>query len=163
MGHGYHRIGDTLPRGEAAMTHKPSQWDTRFLAMADLVAGWSKDPSTQVGAVVVDAFNRVVSTGFNGFPRGIKDEYSSRETKLLRTVHAEVNAILFARYDLRGSRMYTTHLPCSRCAVQIIQAGLTCVIAPAPTPEFKDRWGAELAESMTLLREAGVTIMEIET
>lgn len=77
-----------------------SKWDHRFLELAELVGSWSKDPSTQVGAVIVDIDNRIVSTGFNGFPRGCLDHADTlgdRDRKLLRTIHAEDNALLFAR------------------------------------------------------------------
>lgn len=144
------------------MSHQPSHWDKRFLDMARLVASWSKDPSTRVGAVIVDPLNRVVSTGFNGFPRGIEDVYTIREAKLLRTLHAEVNAILFAGRDITGCRIYTTHIPCARCAVQIIQSGITTVLSAAPDLAFADRWKTEIAESVALMREAGVEYLEIQ-
>lgn len=143
--------------------YQPSHWDARFLDMARLVASWSKDPSTQVGAVIVDPCNRVVSTGFNGFPRGIADEYTTREAKLLRTLHAEVNAILFAGRDLTGCRIYVTHTPCARCAVQIIQSGISCVLSAAPTIEFATRWQNEVAESIELMCEAGIEYVEIQS
>jgi len=76
-----------------------SKWDSRFMDLARLVASWSKDPSTQVGAVIVDQDKRIVSTGFNGFPRCVNDSPVDREVKLLRTIHAEENALLFARRD----------------------------------------------------------------
>lgn len=131
--------------------------------MARLVASWSKDPSTQVGAVIVDQRNRVVSTGFNGFPRGIADEYTTREAKLLRTLHAEVNAILFAGRDLTDHRIYVTHIPCARCSVQIIQSGISCVLSAAPTIEFAIRWQNEIAESVALMHEAGIEYVEIQS
>ena len=69
-------------------------WDLRFLDMSQLISSWSKDPSTQVGAVIVDSNNRVVSVGYNGFPQGISDDYrlDNRETKYKMILPAECNA-----------------------------------------------------------------------
>ena len=76
----------------AALSEK---WDRRFIELALHVATWSKDPSSKVGAVIVDEHRRVVSVGFNGFPAGVSDEEVPRERKLLRVVHAEMNACVF--------------------------------------------------------------------
>src|SRR3990172_2103187 len=79
-------------------------WDSRFLRLAEFVAQWSKDPNTKVGAVIVDGTHRIVSLGFNGFPRGVDDDerLRNRELKLKLMVHAEMNAILFAGRALDG-------------------------------------------------------------
>ena len=105
------------------MTNK---WDRRFFDLAFYIAGWSKDPSTKVGAVVVDPGNRrIVSTGFNGFPLGVEDteaRLENREVKYEMVVHAEQNALLFAGPQAIGCTLYVTPLPpCARCAVIIIQ------------------------------------------
>lgn len=116
------------------------EWDMRFLALATTIASWSKDPSTKVGAVIVRPDRTIASLGYNGFPRGVSDHYKDRDHKLLRTVHAELNAILSAREPLQGCTIYVTPLcPCSNCAAAIIQAGIGRVIArSAPTrPEWK--------------------------
>mgnify|MGYP002128816433 CR=1 FL=1 len=89
-----------------------SKWDARFIALASLVASWSKDPSTQVGAVIVDQDKRIVSTGFNGFPQGVNDAPVDREVKLLRTIHAEDNALLFARRNVAGIDLVVAVLRC---------------------------------------------------
>ena len=76
-----------------------TKWDDRFLVLAKLIGSWSKDPSTQVGAVIVDNKNRIVSVGYNGFPRGVEDSEKrlcNRQEKYDIIVHAEVNAIAFA-------------------------------------------------------------------
>jgi len=105
-----------------------SKWDERFMGMANLVATWSKDPSKQVGAVIVDSNNRVVSVGFNGLPKGMIDNPSlPKKDKLAATVHAEVNAILFAKQDLTGCRLYSTFPICASCASVIIQSGIKTV------------------------------------
>lgn len=124
--------------------------------MAQLVATWSKDPSTQVGAVIVDTHNRIISTGFNGFPRGVKDEVVERDVKLLRTIHAEDNAILFAKCDVSGMTIYVTHPPCARCAAKIIQAGITRVVYPSVRYEFAVRWIDDLREGELMFKQSGV-------
>jgi dCMP deaminase len=94
------------------------KWDMRFLALAAHISSWSKDPSSQVGAVITDG-NRIVSLGYNGFAAKVKDaeeRLGDRETKLQLTIHAEENAMIFAKRDLRGCTVYVTHPPCPRCA-----------------------------------------------
>lgn len=108
------------------------KWDRRFLELADHVAQWSKDPSTKVGAVVVDHKNRVVSMGYNGFPRGIDDDdsrYSDRPTKHLYVAHAERNALDNAPLMVEGCTLYSPLLPCNECAKSIIQKGITRVVS----------------------------------
>ena len=101
------------------------KWDLRFINLAEHIAGWSKDPSTQVGAVIVDPTTRkVVSMGFNGFPRGVDDSddrLQNREKKLSYMVHAEENAILQAGQSVAGCNIYihpTIMIPacCAHCA-----------------------------------------------
>lgn len=106
-----------------------TNWHERFFALADLVGSWSKDPSTRVGAVIVDSWDRtILGVGYNGFPRGVDDRYGSREDKLLRTVHAEANAILNANRSVSNATIYVTPLhPCANCAGLIIQSGIKMV------------------------------------
>jgi dCMP deaminase len=107
---------------------KMNKWHNRFFDLANLVGSWSKDPSTKVGAVIVRPDRTIASVGYNGFPRGVEDTYTTREDKLLRTVHAEANAILAAREPLHGYSLYVTPLhPCANCAALIIQAGIKFV------------------------------------
>lgn len=140
-----------------------NKWDERFMDMAHLVATWSKDPSTKVAAVCVDG-NRVVSLGFNGFPRGTDDSpelYADRERKYKRVLHAEQNAIAFANRDLAGCTIYVTHAPCSRCVAQIIQAGITQVVCPNPWADndYMSRWRDDVLETEAMCREAGVDLV----
>ena len=97
-----------------------TDWDERFFALADMVGSWSKDPSTKVGAVIIRPDRTIASVGYNGFPRGVYDGpeiYEDRPRKLLRTVHAEANAILSAREPLHGYTLYVTPLhPCANCS-----------------------------------------------
>lgn len=108
-----------------------NKWDKRFFNMCELVASWSKDPSTKVGAVIVDNFNRVLSIGYNGFPRGVEDlsvRYLDCKTKYQMVIHAEENAILNATSSLENTTVYIYPLcPCSNCAARIIQAGIKTV------------------------------------
>ena len=105
------------------------KWDIRFISIAREYSTWSKDPSTQVGAVAVDPkTRRVLSGGYNGFPRGIEDtdkRLNDRDLKHSLVVHAEMNLIYNATrsgISLEGSHLYVWGLPvCSECAKGIIQ------------------------------------------
>ena len=136
-----------------------SKWAERFIQMAELVASWSKDPSTQVGAVITE-HNRIVSLGFNGYPHGISDsaETDTRDLKLLKTLHAEENAILYAKRDLSGCEIWVTHFPCPNCAAKIIQTGISVVHCPAQSEDFLSRWGDKIKLSETMFNQAGVTV-----
>jgi dCMP deaminase len=134
-------------------------WDQRFLALAAHVAGWSKDPSTKVGAVVVDDKRRVAGLGYNGLPRGVRDtaeRLHDREVKYRMVVHAEANAILNAPLGVEGCTMYLTHPPCCGCAKLMIQAGVVRVVFRRASPDLLARWGDDLASATALLEEADV-------
>lgn len=151
-----------LPSEERARLEK---WDRRMLAMAELVASWSKDPSTQTGAVFTRPDQSVIAVGYNGFPRGIADtdeRYSDRETKYSLIVHCEMNALLSAHSDVSGSTLYTwPFLSCDRCCVHMIQAGVKRVVAPVASPDKLERWGKAFETTRALFREAGVEVVEI--
>lgn len=137
------------------------KWDSRFLQLAEHISDWSKDPSTQAGAVLIDEHKRVVSVGYNGFPRKVRDStprYDNRELKYKLVVHAEVNAILFA-HRIIGCTLYTWPFqPCIRCAVQIIQVGIWRVVSP-PTPADKAaRWAEEMNLAQDMFHEAAVKL-----
>ena len=148
------------------------KWDRRFMAMAFLVASWSKDPSTQCGSVIVDTNKRIVSVGFNGFPKGTSDEetlYNNREEKYEKILHSETNSILFAQRDLTGHTMYVVPLPpCSRCMSLIIQSGIKRVVSIQPSEDLKKRWWGSNLLSFSMAKQAGVDItlysdVDIET
>ena len=109
-------------------------WDEYFMGIAMLAARRSKDPNTQVGACIVSQDNIIISTGYNGMPKGCSDdEYPwdrvGEETKYPYVVHAELNAVLNANgRDLRGSRLYVALFPCNECAKAIIQSGVKEVV-----------------------------------
>lgn len=131
------------------------KWDKRFLELASLVSGWSKDPSTKVGAVITKG-NRVVSLGYNGYPTGVKDKKDTREVKYLKTIHAEENAILFSKQDLTGCTIYVTHPPCSNCAAKIIQVGITRVVVMSTESNFMDRWKGSCSQSVQMFSQVEV-------
>jgi dCMP deaminase len=139
-----------------------SDWTKKYLGLAEHVSSWSKDPSTKVGAVIVAPDNSVVSVGYNGFPRGVEDSnerLNNREIKYKMVVHAEVNAILFARRDISGCTLYTFPLmPCSTCAGLVIQSGIKTVVAPYFDNE---RWVDSLKLTRAMFDEAGVNLIEI--
>jgi dCMP deaminase len=117
---------------ESEPYRKTFKWANRFLDLAHLIASWSKDPSTQVGAVAVGEGRQILATGYNGLPRGIRDnsDRMERPAKYLWTVHAEANLIAHAArhgLNLRGSAVYVTHHPCSQCAALLVQAGVKTV------------------------------------
>jgi dCMP deaminase len=112
------------------------QWDDYFMSIAFLSAKRSKDPSTQVGACIVNENKRIVGIGYNGFPRGCSDdalpwdrEGGFLETKYAYVCHAEVNAILNKNSaDVNGCSIYVALFPCNECAKMIIQSGITEVV-----------------------------------
>lgn len=136
-----------------------AKWDDRFIKLADHVAGWSRDPSTKVGAVIVRPDKSVASVGFNGFPRGVNDDperYADRPTKYDFVCHAEVNAILAAGERLHGYTIYSSPLhPCKECAKAIIQSGITRVVTNQP---LENRWQSSYGVATTMFEEAGVKV-----
>lgn len=140
-----------------------SKWNDRFIEMATLVASWSKDTNTKVGAVVVDKDRIVLSMGYNGFPRECDDSIESRfeqPVKYLFTEHAERNAIYHAArhgVSLRGCTLYATLFPCADCTRAVIQSGITEVVAPMPNIEHP-KWGESFKASIAMLEEAKIKI-----
>ena len=140
------------------------KWDRDFLDLAEFWAKKrSKDPSTKCGCVIVRPDKTIASLGYNGFPRGIEDReewLNNREEKYKRVIHGEMNAILNAREPLHGYTLYTYPGPCSceRCTVHIIQAGIKRVVASNADQIHAERWGASIAVSKELYKEAGVEV-----
>lgn len=142
-------------------------WDEYFMGVALLSAKRSKDPSTQVGACIVNSKNKIVGAGYNGLPAGCNDDDFPWEkqgdfldTKYPYVCHAELNAILNnIGMDLHGCRIYTALFPCNECAKAIIQAGITEVIF------LSDKYGttdSSLA-SKRMLQTAGITYRKVST
>lgn len=163
-----------------------NSWQKYFIDMADLVASKSKDPSTKVGAVIVGDDNEVLSTGFNGFPRGVTEtaphpevgnyahdaqlhpERWERPKKYEFVEHAERNAIYNAARSgirLKGATMFLNWepYPCNECAKAVIQAGIKRVIGPnRPFPGKGGHWEDSLNTAREMLREAGVMLLEVK-
>jgi len=142
-------------------------WDEYFMGVALLAAMRSKDPNTQVGACIVDRENRILSTGYNGFPCGCSDddfpwerEGAFAETKYPFVVHAELNAILNGRgKNFSGAKIYVGLFPCNECAKAIIQAGITEIVYLSDKYKYTD---ATIA-SKRMLTHAGVTFRQMES
>ena len=143
-------------------------WDEYFMGIAMLAAKRSKDPSTQVGACIVSKDNIIISTGYNGMPKGCSDDEfpwdrsgsTDADTKYPYVVHAELNAILNANgRDLRGSRIYVALFPCNECAKAIIQSGIREVVY------LSDKYADTMMNlvSKRMLDAAGVRYTRLET
>ena len=146
-------------------------WDEYFMGVADLSGKRSKDPNTQVGACIVSEDNKILSMGYNGFPKGCSDDEFpwSREpqgdsqdpysTKYLYVTHSELNAILNYRGgSLEGSKLYVSLFPCNECAKAIIQAGIKTVIYK----EDKYPDSPSVRASKRMLNAAGVRYYQYE-
>jgi len=140
------------------------KWDKRYIALAQHIALWSKDPSRKVGAIAVGSKGQVLAQGYNGFPRGISDSdtmYQNKVTKYQHVVHAEMNCIYNATYNgtsLDGATLYIHGLPvCSECAKGIIQVGVTRVVTKEIDDSMPERWVESTELTKKLFTEAGIT------
>lgn len=135
------------------------RWKEHFMTLARACAGMSKDPSTKVGSIIVRPDRTVASTGFNGYPRGCKDEdYNDRERKYQRIIHAEMNAILTAKEPLNGYTLFSWPIPpCDRCIPHIIQSGIKQLILPSIHESH--RWAKRCIEAQAMAEEAGLTVV----
>jgi dCMP deaminase len=156
---------------------KSERWTHHYMRLAMTWAQQSKDPSTKVGAVIVGPDGEEVSSGYNGFPRGILDSVerlSNREKKLGLTVHAESNAILNAArmgVATKGCSLFTAGFnalgrvvstcPCSKCALNIIQAGIKLVVS-GPIELCPPQWLVDFEYGRALLLEGGIEVAEIK-
>jgi len=145
---------------------RQEKWDRRFLQLAKHISTWSKDPSTQVGAVLVGEHNLVVGIGYNGFPRGVADtdeRLNNREVKYELVVHAEMNALLMAGKKARGATLYvypSFALPpiCANCCKHAIQAGIMHIVGYTPNdgdPRVQ-RWKASIGHSAEMCKEVSI-------
>lgn len=135
-------------------------WDWA-VGLANHASILSKDPSTKVGAAIFDDKRRVISMGYNGFPRGVEDSddrLHDREVKYKMVLHAEQNAMAFATAPLHGSTLFCTHPCCTQCAAMAIQRGIKHVCWTMPSAEFLERWLWDLKLSSQMFKEAGVTV-----
>lgn len=152
--------------------NRQEKWDIRFLDLAQTVASWSKDPSTQVGAVITRDVNRIVSVGYNGFDEDdpdLPEHYEDRSIKYPKILHAERNAIKWAEYNgkyrLFGCTIYTVPFPpCDSnhagagCTDLILSRGIARVVSLKPTEAQMERWSESFERSKKKLRESGVEL-----
>lgn len=139
-----------------------TEWDWRFMDLASHIAGWSKDPSTKVGAVIVNDKRQVLGMGYNGFPRGVDDyfqRYENREVKLMLVAHAERNALDNTFTDSEGATLYSTLFPCTDCAKGIIQRGIKRVVTTKPSETQYQRFNCKFSKLM--FEEAGVELIVV--
>lgn len=139
------------------------RWDARFLGLTCSIAAWSKDDK-KVGCVLIRD-RRILATGFNGLPRGMRDDPARIEQKPFKrlcTVHAEANAIAFAAdsgTSVRGADCYCTHPPCSQCAAALVQAGIKRVVHFDIS--MSHWWRESLEVSKTIFDECGVDVVAV--
>lgn len=144
------------------------KWDKRYIELSQLVSTWSKDPSTQVGAVIVRENKSIESVGFNGFPKGVKDTAERLEDRSIKyplTIHAEENAMRFAtNKDYTSSKIYVYPCqPCGPCLSKLAQNGLNDVITVREVDsEMEKRWEASFNLSKEIAKEVGVHIKSID-
>ena len=143
------------------MNNLNNKWDFRFIDIAKSVSNWSKDTSTQVGAVIVGENSQIISQGYNGFPRGVndtKERYDNREIKYKFVVHAEANAIynaLSSGSNIENSTIFVSGLPvCNECAKAIIQCGIKRVVMD--TSINNTRWKESTECALLMFDEANV-------
>lgn len=139
-----------------------SDWDGRWLEVAKTYASFSKDPSSKIGAAIVQK-NRVVAAGWNGFPRGIWDDphrLNDRPKKYSLMVHAEMNAIFNAAFtgsSTDGATLYVYGLPCcAECAKGVIQAGIKRVVMLFSPSRMDGPWGESFNRTVDMFKEAEV-------
>lgn len=143
------------------------KWINHFIKVAEVVSTMSKDPNHKIGAVIVDKNNRIVSTGFNGFAKGIDDtdeRLNDKETKRLLMLHAEENAILYAKQDLTDCSIYIYgYPPCVHCTSIIIQSGIKTIYYKNSNKHntVSDYWKANLEMAQRLAKEANVVVVDL--
>lgn len=139
------------------------KWQARFIKLAQEISTWSKDAGTRVGAVIVRPDRTICSVGFNGFPRGVEDSASAianRDSKLLRTIHAELNAILSSKESLAGYSLFVWPFqPCAQCAAAIIQSGIKDVYCPYNDHLANERWSESFKAALQMFDDAEVRVI----
>ena len=142
---------------------KPLSWEEYFMTLALVASMKSKDPSTQVGAVIVDnKSKKVISSGYNGFPRYLDDSQipQTRPEKYLYVVHAELNAILHAERELHDCTLYATVFPCSECMKAVIQSGIKTIVYFNDLSG--DNWDEPKKAAMKMAELAGIKMKKFE-
>jgi len=144
-----------------------SKWDLNFLSLAKEISLWSKDPSTKIGAVTVGSNRRILSTGYNGFPRGIEDtpeRLINKDIKYKYVVHGEMNCIYNATLNgisLNDADLYVYGLPvCSDCAKGVIQVGIKRVVMCYPD-NLSSKWLDLFELTKALFKEANIEMFQL--
>ena len=144
-----------------------NKWSERYLNLAKEVSTWSKDPSKKIGAIAVGSKGQVLSQGYNGFPRGIRDNdkrLNDRPEKYKYVVHGEMNCIYNACNNgtsLDGATLYVYGLPvCCECAKGVIQVGIKKVVMQYP--EAVPQWEESFKTTEQMFKEAGITCMRYD-
>ena len=139
-------------------------WNEYHAEIAKVVASKSKDPSSKVGCVIVDKNNCPVSNGFNGFIAGSDESefsWTDRSKKYLTVLHAEENAIIFAKRDLEGCKAYITHSPCNKCLTLLAQAKIREIYYSDPSI-IRDRGSDEVKWAIkAIIRATGVSVVNL--
>lgn len=145
---------------------RQEKWDRRYLKIAEEVSHWSKDPSSKIGAVIVNDLGQIVATGYNGFPRGVHDDedrYNNRELKYKLVAHAEFNAVIQAGKEAKGGTLYVypgwgRPCMCCDCAKSAIQGGIRRVVGLVREQDKDklERWKESLALAQMMCDEAGI-------
>lgn len=142
------------------------EWDCYYLDLARTASKKSKDPSTKVGAFIVRPDKTAASFGFNGFPKKMADRiewYADRAEKLKRAIHAEINALHWRKEPVTGCTLYVwPFMPCDRCAIDVIQAGIVRVVAPKTSENVLARWADSVDRAADYFRTCGVVMEFVE-
>lgn len=142
------------------------QWLKYFMTLAKNVSEMSKDPSHKIGAVIVDQNKRIVSTGFNGFAKNIVDSderLNDKDIKRKLTLHAEENAVSFAKRDLTGCDIYVYgYPPCTHCTSLLIQSGIKCIYYYNPTHKVSEHWKDDFELAETIANEVNIPYLELD-
>lgn len=138
-------------------------WDERFLAVSQVIAGWSKDPSTKVGAIAVSVDRRILAQGYNGFPSGSRDliaNYENREVKYQMIVHAEANIIYNACRHQSGLHSSTVFVygtyPCPECIKALAQVGVTRIVFQLGESGNAKKWEVDFLVSKRIMHELSI-------
>ena len=143
-------------------------WDQYFMNLVYLIAMRSEDPMTKIGAVIVSSDNVLISSGYNGLPRGVvaTPERLQRPTKYPFMVHGEANALHLAGrrgQSCEGAKLYTQGLPCTECAKAIIQHGISKIIIDKDyTITNSEKWEQEAKISKEMFDDARIPIQSIK-
>lgn len=157
-----------IPSSIYHIQNHTTKWQRYFLNLARVTSEMSKDPSTQVGAVIVRPNRTVAGLGYNGFAAKMRDkseQLNDRSFKYDRMIHAEMNALLNSHdNDYQGYSIYVyPFMPCHRCFTMLVQAGITTYVSPIPTEDQLTRWRESFEKTLQFAQDCGVQIIEVPT